>query len=165
MIQAVDVHLAIASKRDQRAYADRRIPDDVVTRILDAGRVSGSSQNKQEWEFVVVEAAQQQLAETVWAPDNVLGAKLVIAICGEARPLDAGRCAQNMMLSAWGDGVTSCPNGVRDADAAAEICGAPVKIVLTFGYPAQPRDAESRTPEEWSARAKRKPLDELVRRV
>jgi hypothetical protein len=35
--------------------------------------------------------------------------------------------------------------------------------VLTFGYPARPRNPEARTPEEWSARAKRKPFDEVVR--
>jgi nitroreductase len=161
----VDAYLTIVSKRDQRDYAETPVPEDVVRRILDAGRMSGSSQNTQKWEFVVVEAAQEQLAETVWAPPNVLGAKLVVAICGDAQGTDVGRCAQNMMLAAWGDGVTSCPNGLKDPDAAAEICGAPVKLVLTFGYPARPRNPESKPPEEWSARAKRKSLDELVRRV
>ena len=161
----MDVYLTIASKRDQRDYKDRSIPDDVVRRILDAGRLSGSSRNTQAWEFVVVETAQQQLAETVRAPGNVLGAKLVVAICGDTREIDVGRCAQNMMLCAWAEGVTSCPNGLRDPDAAAEICGAPVKLVLTFGYPARPRDPEARPAEEWSARAKRKSLDELVRRA
>ena len=112
-----------------------------------------------------MKAAREQLAETVWAPANVRGAKLVVAICGDAQGFDVGRCAQNMMLCAWGEGVTSCPNGVRDRDAAAEICGAEVKLVLSFGYPARPRDAESRSAEDWSARVKRKPLDELVRRV
>lgn len=160
---AVDVYLSIASKRDERAYADTPIPDDVVKLILDAGRMSGSSQNTQQWEFVVVETKQQELAQTVWAPANVRSAKLVVAICGEAQGIDVGRCAQNMMLAAWGDGVTSCPNGLRDRQAAAEICGAEVKLVLTFGYPARPRKPESRTAEEWSARAKRRSLDELVR--
>ena len=161
----MDVYLAAASKRDQRDYADTPIPDDVVRRILDAGRLSGNSQNKQLWEFVVVESAREQIAQTVYAPENVLGAKLVVAICGEPRPIDVGRCAQNMMLCAWGEGVTSTPNGVREPDAAEEICGAPVKLVLSFGYPARPRDPESRPAEEWSARANRKPLDELVRRI
>jgi nitroreductase len=161
----VDVYLAIASKRDQREYSDRAIPEELVRRILDAGRLSGSSQNTQRWEFVLAEYAQEQLAETVWEPRNVRGAKLVVAICGEAKGIDVGRCAQNMMLCAWGEGVTSCPNGLRDPDGAAEICGAPVQLVLTFGYPARPRSPESRPAEEWSARAKRKPLDELVRRV
>jgi nitroreductase len=165
MISSVDVYLAVASKRDQRDYADTPIPEDLVRRILDAGRLSGSSRNSQRWEFVVVETAQQQLADTVWERRNVLGAKLVVAICGEPQDRDVGRCAQNMMLCAWGEGVTSCPNGIRDPEAAARICGAEVKLVLTFGYPARPRNPESRPAEEWSARANRKPLTELVRRV
>ena len=76
---------------------------------------------------------------------------------------DAGRCAQNMMLAATAEGVGSCPNGVRDPDAAADICGGEVKTVITFGYPAKPR--RERSAEEWSDRANRKPLDELVREV
>ena len=88
-----------------------------------------------------------------------------MAIVGEAGGFDSGRCAQNMMLAAWGDGVVSCPNGVRDADAAAEICGGEVRAILSFGYPARPRDPTSRSAEEWSERANRKPLAELVREV
>ncbi len=162
----MDTFAVIASKRDERAYADAPVPDDVLGRILDAGRLSGSSRNAQRWEFVVPGAdAQQRLADTVHAPENVRGAALVVAIVGEARGFDAGRCAQNMMLAAWNEGVASCPNGVRDAEAAAAICGGDVVAMLSFGYPARPHDASSRPADEWSARANRKPLDELVRRV
>jgi hypothetical protein len=37
--------------------------------------------------------------------------------------------------------------------------------MLSFGYPARPRDPNSRSAEEWSANAKRKPFDEVVRSV
>ena len=84
------------------------------------------------------------------------GAALVVAIVGEAGGFDVGRCAQNMMLAAWNDGVVSCPNGIRDPDAAAAICGGEVKMILSFGYPESPRDPNSRTAEEWSARANRR---------
>ena len=162
----MDPYLWIASKRDERAYADTPIPAEVRRRILDAGRLTGSSQNKQRWEFVVVSgAARDRLAEAVYAPGNVLGAALVVAIVGEAGGFDAGRCSQNMMLAAWGEGVASCPNGVREPEPAAEICGGDVRAILSFGYPARPRDLASRSAEEWSARANRKPLDELVREV
>jgi nitroreductase len=162
----VDPYLAIASKRDERAYAETPVSAEVRQRILDAGRLSGSSKNKQRWEFVVVSgAAQNRLAEAVHAPENVRSAALVVAIVGEAGGFDAGRCAQNMMLAAWGDGVVSCPNGVRDPDVAAEICSGEVRAILSFGYPARPRDVASRSAEDWSARANRKPLSELVREV
>jgi nitroreductase len=162
----VDPYLAIASKRDERAYAETPIPAEVRRRILDAGRLTGSSKNRQRWEFVLVSAsARERLAEAVYEPGNVRGAALVVAIVGEAGGFDVGRCSQNMMLAAWGDGVASCPNGVREADAAAEICGGEVRAILSFGYPARPRNPGNRSAGEWSARANRKPLDELVREV
>jgi nitroreductase len=159
----VDTFLAIASRREVRNYADRPIPDDVVHRILDAGRLSGSSQNKQLWEFVIVRDTEA-LAQAVYAPENVRNAQLVVAIAGEAAPFDVGRAAQNMLLAAWNDGVGASPNGVKDHDRAAEVVGGgPVKMVLSFGYPETPRNPDSRTAEEWSERAKRKPFDEVVR--
>jgi nitroreductase len=159
----METYAAIAAKRDERRYADRAIPDEIVERILDSGRVSGSSQNTQEWEFVVVERARDELAECVYAPGNVRNAALVIAIVGTARPFDAGRCAQNMMLAARDQGVASCPNGTRDVERAAEILGGEPRMILSFGWPAKPYP--ERSAEEWSARANRKGLEELVRRV
>jgi nitroreductase len=169
----VDTYLAVASKRDWRSYADRPIPEDVVTRILDAGRVAGSGSNKQPWTFVVVEDPErkERLAESVYAAGNVLGAALVIAIAtpGGGRMLDVGRAMQNMMLVAWNEGVVSCPNGMPDAAQTAKVLGLEgdlePAIVLTFGYPRRPRDPESKSAEEWSREANRKPLDELLKRV
>ena len=161
----MDTWLTIASKRDHREYAPTPVPADVERRILDAARLSGSSQNRQKWEFVVVEQAKEELADAVYAPENVRTAALVVALVGDAAGFDVGRASQNMMLAAWNDGVASCPNGIADADAAARICGGEVKMILSFGYPANPRDVNRHTAEQWSARAKRLPLDELVRRV
>jgi nitroreductase len=164
----VDAFVVIASKRDERRYAERPVPEEVVERILDAGRLSGNSGNKQIWRFVVVEDAERRarLADAVYSPGNIRGAALVVGITG--RPYDAGRCSQNMMLAAWNEGVASCPNGVRDAAAAAEALDleeGKLAMVISFGYPARPRDPESRTAEEWSDRANRKPLGGLVTRL
>ena len=156
----METFLAIASKRDERRYADRPVAEEHVLRILDAGRLSGSSRNTQNWQFVIADA---RLADVVYAPENVATAGLVVAIVGEAFPFDVGRCAQNMMLAAWDLGVVSCPNGIRDAERAAELVGSgPVKMILTFGYPQRELHVDARSAEEWSARAKRKPLDDVV---
>ena len=164
----MDTFLAIASKRDTRHYAEGAIPEDVVRRILDACRVAGSASNKQPWRLLIVEDAERRkrLADAVYEPDNVRDSTLVIAIAG-SRPMDIGRCVQNMMLAAWNDGVASCPNGIADKERAAEVLGldeAPV-TVLSFGYPARQPPAQSRSAEEWSTRANRKPLDEIVERL
>jgi nitroreductase len=167
----MDAYLAIVSKREVRRYAERPIPADVRRRILEAGRVAGSAQNRQPWRFLVVEDAdlRGEIAETVFAPDNVRGAQLVVAVVVAGKgPLafDAGRAAQNMMLAAWSEGVGSSPNGMPDPDATGQLLGVeegqrPL-IILTFGYPIGGREPESRSPEEWLARAPRKPLAEIV---
>ena len=92
-------------------------------------------------------------------PDNVLGAGLVVAVVVTGkRPasFDAGRAAQNMLLAAWNEGVSSCPNGLADRDAA--------HAALELAEDETPRDrAHLRRPgtpprpgiahpEEWSAR-------------
>jgi nitroreductase len=169
----VDAYLAVASKRDWRSYADRPLPEDVVERILDAGRLAGSAVNRQPWQFVVVESPElrEQLAETVYAAGNIRGAALVVAIVTKAgqSQLDVGRAMQNMFLAAWNDGVVSCPNGMPDPDKTAELLqlegdDRPV-VVPTFGYPKRPIDPESKSAEEWSKEANRKPLSEVVKRV
>src|SRR5262245_62736309 len=149
----MDTYLAVASKRDERRYADRPVPDELRRRILDGGRLSGSAKNRQPWRFLVVEdaAVRERLAETVYEPSNVRGATLVVAVLGRAS-LDAGRAIQNMMLVAWNEGVVSCPNGMPDPDTTRTVLGLGddeiVGIVLSFGYPARRRDPESRSAEE-----------------
>ena len=111
---------------------------------------------------------REHIAEAVYAAENVRGAQLVVAIVG-SNGLDAGRCLQNMMLAAWNDGVASCPNGVADAEKARAALGLgaddAITVVLTFGFPEQSRSPGRRSPSDWSARADRKPLDELVERL
>ena len=168
----MDTYLAVASKRDWRSYADRPVPEDVQGRILDAGRLSGSSQNKQPWTFVVVEAAEvkERLAETVYQQANVRTCAFAVAIATPAGkyPLDVGRAMQNMMLVAWNAGIASCPNGIQAIEGAIRALALPDGVVPvnipSFGYPKRPLDPESRSAEEWSAEANRKPLGELVTR-
>ena len=170
----MDTFLAVTSKREVRDYAGRPIPADLAQRILEAGRMSGSSSNRQPWRFVVVESPslRERLADSVYSPANVRGAALVVVIALRGKgntSFDAGRAAQNMMLTAWNEHVGSCPNGMPDPDAVAELLdledGERPTIALTFGYPARTRDTERRTAIEWIERANRKPFDEVVQQL
>jgi nitroreductase len=164
----MDAYLAIVSRREVRDYDGRPLPGDAVRRILDAGRLAGSSRNRQQRRFVVL-SDREAVAAAVFNPANVRGAALVVAIVVSGKgplALDAGRAAQNMLLAAHADGIGSCPNGIADAEVMAAAVGIDegeqVATVLTFGYPARPRDPERRSAEEWIARAGRKPFDEVV---
>src|SRR4051794_13623521 len=78
-VRGMDAYLAIVSKRELRTYDARPIEPDAERRILEAGRVSGSSRNRQARRFVVLrsDAARQAAAASVYRADNVLGAALV----------------------------------------------------------------------------------------
>ena len=165
----MDTFLAIVSRREVREYDGRPLPDDAMRRILDAGRLAGSSQNRQARRFVVVRSRVQEVADAVYVPGNVLGAALVVAVVTFGKgPLafDAGRAAQNMMLAAWNEGIGSCPNGIADADALRRALkledGEQAANVLTFGYPLRPRSPERRPPERWIEAADRVPFEQSV---
>ena len=170
----MDTFLTIVSRREVRDYAPRPVPADAEQRILEAGRVSGSSMNKQPWRFIVVADAviREQLADAVYEPTNVRGAGLIIAVAVRGKgpvSFDAGRATQNMLLAAWSEGIGACPNGMMDSEATGRLLGVGederLVIVLTFGYPARPQEPAERSPEEWLDRANRRPLDEIVTRL
>ena len=168
----MDTSLAIASKREVRRYEDRPLGEDAVRRVLDAGRVAGSSQNRQNRRFVAVREDRDlvaRIAAAVYVPENVAGSALAVAIVISGKgptSFDAGRAAQNMMLAAWDEGIGSTPNGVADADRLAQALGLGdderVAIVLTFGYPVRPADPERRSAQEWVDAADRLSFDEVV---
>lgn len=170
----MDTYLAIMSRREGRKYSDRAVSEGVRHRILDAGRLAGSGQNRQPWHFYVLDDREvlERVAENVYEPSNLLGSPFVVAIAVTGKgptSFDAGRASQNMLLAAWNEGLAGSPNGIKDSDRMTELLGLeegerPV-IILSFGHPRRERDPESRSAEEWSARANRKPLDELVTRL
>jgi len=168
----VDTYLAVVSKREVREYSERELEPEAERRILDAGRVAGSSKNRQARRFVIArdEGVREEVASSVYAGENVREAALVVALVVGAKgptAFDAGRAAQNMMLAASNDGIGSCPNGIADAERLRAAIGhgedESVATVLTFGYPAKlRRDPQSLSAEEWVARADRRPFEEIV---
>ena len=130
------------SKRDTRDYASRPIPDDVLWRILQAGRMVGSSKNTQPVRFIVVQDAVQKstLAACGNFAKHILGAPLATAVVLEpdGGAFYAGRSAQNMLVAAWAEGITICSTSMHNVDYAREVLGLPdghsVQIVLTMGY-------------------------------
>jgi nitroreductase len=167
----VDAFLTVVSKREVRAYDPEPLPADAVRRILEAGRVAGSSRNRQARRFVVLRdrGLVEGAAQAVWNAPNVLGATLVVAVVvGGKGPLgfDAGRAAQNMMLAAWNDGIGSCPNGVADAERMRDVVplgpDEQVATVLSFGFPVRRADPGRRPAAEWIERADRLAFEDVV---
>jgi nitroreductase len=169
-----DVWSAIRTKRMVRKFADRPLPAEHVTRIVDAGRHAGSSKNQQAWDFVVVEDRVRLEALSKVGPfaGHVARAAAAVALItpdptkpGASLSLvwDAGLAAENMLLAAWELGIGSCPATVYDQAIARSVLGFPgdrwCGYVLSFGYPAEPDDL-TRPPKAGG----RRPLEEVIHR-
>ena len=139
----MDTYDAIRSKRDTRDYEERPVPADMIGRIIRAGRMAGSSRNAQPIRLVIVRdpAHRTALAACGDFTTHQAASPLVIVIVRftGSRPFDAGRTAQNMMLTAHALGVASCPVGIQHDERAREVLGLPadtvVAMAITFGYP------------------------------
>jgi nitroreductase len=139
----METYRTVISKRDTRHYSEKPLPDESLHRILQAGRMAGSSKNSQPCRFVVVRDAERkkELATCGQFAAYIPSAPIVVAVVlmPEGRDFDAGRAAQNMMLAAWGEGITSCAVTLHDAVCARRVMGLPdghlVAIAIPFGYP------------------------------
>jgi nitroreductase len=172
----MDAYLAVVAKREVREYTDRPVAEAVLTKILQAGRATGSSKNTQPWRFIVLKDRQHRhdLANAIMAPRNLDRCAVAIAVVllSERLRFDAGRVAQNMMVAAWALGVGSCPNSVRpdEHDRMRQDLGLPadaaVATIITLGYPApgQPRPRPKADPEKILTKVNRLPTEDLVRR-
>ncbi len=170
----MDAYLAVVGKREVRHYQQRPILEDDLTKILEAGRASGSSRNRQPWRFVVVmdRAGLTALGAVVSRPSNVIecAAAVVVALTNPRAAFDAGRAAQNMMLAAWTLGIGSCPNTPMDEATLKKTLGLPeemsIPTVLSFGYPAagEPRPRQKADAARVLARINRLSLGDIVHR-
>lgn len=170
----MDAYLAVIGKRELRRYEDRPVPEDVMTRILQAGRATGSSRNRQPWRFIVVtdRSRLRDLSGLVSRPSNLQGCPVAIAVAmlDPRGAFDAGRAAQSMMVAAWALGVGTCPNTPTDEAAVKRLLGLPdeaiVPTILSLGYPAagEPRPRPGADPARVLARVRRLPLAEIVGR-
>lgn len=157
----MDTWDAIRSRRNVRRYQSRSIPEEDLDRILEAGRRTPSSRNRQRWDLVVV-TDRGQLAElaTVWrGAGHVAGSAATIALVApatndqaEARSIayDLGQLTMSLMLAAADVGIGSAHASVADQTRARAVLGLPEDRVCAYlvalGYPADRPSAPSSIP-------------------
>jgi nitroreductase len=129
-----------------RSYQDKPIPDAVVQRIVEAGRLTGSGMNAQPWHFIVIRdrATLRRLGALAPSGPYVAEAPLAIIVAIDKTRFavsDASRAIQSMLLTAWADGVGSNWvgfGGLEEVKALLEIpADLDVLAILPFGYPAR----------------------------
>ena len=161
----MDAYRAVVDKRDQRVYLPKPLPAETLRRILQAARMTGSSKNREPNRLVVVserEGVRALGALSPWGKWLAEAAVVIVITQVEPHEFDAGRCAQNMMVAAWAEGVGSCPAHLPEGDVTRLLgipAGVHVNRVIGFGY-VDP--ARAQAPK--SVARVRKPLEELVHR-
>ena len=90
-----------------RGYQDKPIPEAVVRRIVEAGRLTGSGMNRQPWHFIVVREREtlRSLGAVASSGSYVAQAPLAIVVATDKTRFavsDASRAIQSMLLTAWG---------------------------------------------------------------
>lgn len=161
----------VVGLRVVRNYRDEPVSEEHRDKILEAGRWTGSSKNRQNWLFVSIESNEQRqsLAEAGSFTRPIRNASWVIALVegpdGYGDSFDIGRAAQNMMLAAAALGVGSCPITLHDTDRASAVLELPddhrCRYAIALGYPDRDTEQQARSA---SSMGGRKPLEEIVRR-
>ncbi len=154
----------ILSRRSIRRYQKKDVPNDVLNKILEAGRQAPSASNMQPWHFIVVtdDKLKEKLAQGRWnwfikdSAFTIVGCAYIGSAYGRKwSTVDTAIAMQNMVLAAWALGIGSCWIGDFKEDEVKKLLGIPddwkVVALISFGYPAE------KVESKW-----KKPMEEIV---
>lgn len=161
----MEVFDAVRTVLAVRRYTDAAVPATVRHRIVEAGRLAASSINLQPWHFIVIEErdALRAIGGIMKSGPYIANAAFAVAVLVErASPYavsDASRAIQNMILTAWSEGIGSNWVGFGPMPAVEERLGVPAAYeglaVIPFGHPVA---------RLGRGRKKRKPIADVVSR-
>jgi nitroreductase len=156
----MEFYEVIKERKSVRKYKPDPIPDDVLHRILETGRIAPSAKNIQPWHFVVVKNPEikEMVAEACRGQRFMAEAPVIICGCAlediawgrmggymSSFAVDLAIAMEHMILAAANEGLGTCWIGAFVEKDVKKILGIPdnVRVVaLTpVGYPAEvPKD-------------------------
>lgn len=149
----MDVAAAIRGRKSVRSYTDRAVEREKIEQILEAGRLSPSANNRQEWKFIVVTRPEtrQKLVRAAMNQGFIGQAPVVLAACATESDkvmmcghptyaVDVSIAFAYMLLQAYELGLGTCWIGAFNEEEVKTILGVPrnVRVVALspLGYPA-----------------------------
>ncbi|MEW6009267.1 MAG: nitroreductase family protein [Candidatus Omnitrophota bacterium] len=154
----MDTYKAIISRRSIRKFKQKQIPKKVIEKILESARLGPSAANLQPCEFIVVDEPERKgelFSALKWAgyiapsgnPSKEERPLTYIVTITDSRKskdwalIDASIAMENMILTAWNEGIASCWLGAIDKERIRQILAVPsyynVEFVLALGYSAE----------------------------
>ena len=152
----MNVFEAIATRRSIRKFTVQDVPMEILGIIMDAGRYAPSTNNIQNWRFVIVKnpESKQRLAEASLQQMWIAEAPVIIVVCAETEKIKrfygvrgerlyaVQNCAaaiQNMLLTAHALGLAATWVGAFDETMLARTIGIPEDVrpqaIIPIGYP------------------------------
>lgn len=150
----------VLSRRSIRRYEKKDIPEDVLNKILEAGRQAPSAGNRQPWHFIVLTdfEVKKELSKGLWnrfvkdSPVTIVGCANIGFLGRRWSIVDTTIALQNMVITAWAMGVGSCWIGDFREEKVKQLLNIPDKwkvvALITFGYPAEKPHAKPKKPIE-----------------
>ena len=156
-----------------RSYLKKKVEDEKLLKVLEAGRIAPSAANRQPWHFVVVKDKKRLkelsgLYHREWFND----AQVYIFMCGDKSKswlrssdsknhldIDVAIAADHITLQATELGLATCWICNFYVEQTKRMLNLPENIepiaILTLAYPADKADIERHDKQ-------RKPLDEII---
>ena len=169
----MDIYETLRERRSVRKYKPDPVPEDKLSRILEAARIAPSWSNLQCWKFIVVRDPEKkkQLAASMPTSNPAVKAvgetaPVVLVLCADPKEsgdqdgkdyylLDAGLALQQLMLAAHAEGLGTCWVAWFDEAKARAACAVPagyrVVALAPLGFP-----------EKQPSPRPRKEMDEIV---
>ena len=168
----MNVYEAAARRRSIRRFQDKPVPYEVLEKCIDAARLAPSGRNMQVCEFLVID--NPQLLPKLFAniggsvklppekggprPENTPKAYTIVLINKEKEgdtsrrvvtQYDIGMAAENLILTAWEEGIGCCPVMFFQSDGIKSELNIPEKyevgLVIVMGYPDEIPEAKVAT--------------------
>jgi nitroreductase len=141
----MDTFECIRKRRDIRSYLKKDVPDDVIKKIIEAGRLAPSAMNSQPWHFIVIKSKLKlkELGAYCLSGRFIVDSSFAVVVVTDPlnkwHEIDGARAVQNMALAGWNEGVGCCWIGAIDRERVKEKLTIPknlhVLTILPFGYP------------------------------
>lgn len=158
----MEVFEAVQTVLATRSYRPEPLPEESVRKILEAGRLTGSSMNKQPWHFIAVEDREdlRKIGGMASTGPYIAEAGLAVAVVikdTQYSVSDASRAIQSMILTAWEAGIHSNWVGFFGLEEIKAYLDIPDELdllaVVPFGYSDRPSG---------KGKKDRKPFSEVV---
>lgn len=147
----LEVFEAINTRRSIRRYSKDPVSEDLVVKILEAGRWAPSADNSQPWNFIVLRDSEvrRKVAEAAtygkFLADAPVGIVVVIDPEASTHSVEDGAIAtQNMLLAAHALGLGACWIGAYNSvyeNRVKEILSVPkdkwLLSIISIGFPAE----------------------------